>query len=70
MAGVGYSTVIGTTGGSLLNKNNISNTVRHTTKGRLLGRYEGLNNYEANRTGVANTCGLPYGCIVRAINPM
>ncbi len=69
VAGVGISTVIGTTGSSLLNKKKISNTVRHSTNPGLLRRYGALNNYRANGTGVANTCGLPYGCIVRTINP-
>lgn len=63
-------TVMGTTGGSLLNKNNMSNTVRETTKPRLLTRYEVLGKYRAKRTGVAGTCGLPYSCIVRAMKPV
>lgn len=69
VAGVHISTVIGTTGASLLNNNNISNYVRHTTKPRLLTRYDALRNYRANDTGVAGKCHLPYGCIVRTINP-
>ncbi len=69
VAGVGISTVMGTTGSALLNNKKISNTVRHTTKPGLLRRYGALNNYRAKRTGVAGNCGLITGFIVRAINP-
>lgn len=48
----------------------MSNTVRETTKPRLLARYEALRKYRAKKTGVAGTCGLPYSCIVRAIKPV
>lgn len=70
VAGVGYSTIIGTTGSSLLNNKKISKTVRGTTNEQLLHRYGALNKYRANGTGVAGKCSLPYGCIVRAIKPV
>lgn len=70
VAALGISTVMGTTGYSLLNNNNMSKTVRQTTNPTLLTRYGALNNYPAKRDGVASTCGLPYEGIVRAMKPM
>ncbi len=69
MAEVGISTVIGTAGDRLVKDNNISGSVRRTTKPVLSRTYTGLGRYTINSTIVASKCLLETGCVVRTIKP-